>query len=230
MNDSKNFLTTTEKSELEKTIAQTEKETTGEIVVAITDSSGRYDRSEDIFGFIVGILALLLSHFYLTDIQNNLFRSEWTNNLSMSFPLFDIFSLILGFIAGTSIASYFPAIAAPFISKKEIQMEIERKSHEIFSRERISKTKDSTGILILISLREHIVKIQPDTKISEKIDQSKWDEICLEVLEGIKNNNPANGLKNSIKTCGKLLSEHFPASTESNPNELTNHIRIYSDH
>jgi len=135
MNDSKNFLTTTEKSELEKTIAQTEKETTGEIVVAITDSSGRYDRSEDIFGFIVGILALLLSHFYLTDIQNNLFRSEWTNNLSMSFPLFDIFSLILGFIAGTSIASYFPAIAAPFISKKEIQMEIERKSHEIFSRE-----------------------------------------------------------------------------------------------
>jgi putative membrane protein len=52
------LLSDSDRKKISEAVAEAEKTTSGEIVTTIATSSGRYDRAEDIFGLLVGLVSL----------------------------------------------------------------------------------------------------------------------------------------------------------------------------
>ena len=94
-----------------------------------------------------------------------------------------------------------------------------------FYENRLHHTEESMGVLIYISLLEHVVIVLADKKIAEKLPPETWQKAVDEVVLGIKNKQMAQGIQKGLDVCSQLLIEKFPASV-NNKNELSNKVVI----
>jgi len=213
-----------DKKAIEKAVEEAERATSGEIVPVVATVSGRYDRAEDIFGLLFALLALVLAWIFFQDVTPA--RGEWAHGLSTTLSLPVIVAIVaLGFIAGAALASIAPVLRLPFIPKSEMADEVERRAAEAFQRFRVRGTKGATGILIYVSLYEHMARVLGDDAISQKLDQAAWDEILGLVTGGLKRGAPAGGFCAGIGKCGQLLAQHFPIQP-GDKDELPNELRF----
>ena len=104
-----------------------------------------------------------------------------------------------------------------------MQAEVESRAAEVFQKFRIRKTKGSTGILIYVSLYEHMVRILGDDAISKKLKQEDWQSICDIIINGCKNKQMTQGMIDGIAKAGEMLGEHFPIQ-EGDVDELANDL------
>jgi len=224
MKSASQIFTKEEITNIETTIAEVEKQTSGEVVPVIATSSGRYDRAEDLFGFLLSLVVLGISWMWFQDINTSI--NTWTHNSVFNLNLFTMITiLIISFFIGMGLASHFPLLRLPLISTQEMQEEVEGSARETFQRLKIRNTNNAAGILIYVSLYEHRVHIIGDDTISAKLSQSDWQAVCDTIISGFKNNTPAQGLHDGILTCGELLSLHFPI-TPDDKNELANTLHF----
>ncbi len=209
---------------IEDAIAQAEQNTSGEIVPVVATASGRYDRAEDIVGLLFAMI--LLSIAWLSTQESIAINGQWegikTATLSLPLALIVIFT---GFVTGTMLAGYFPVLRLPFISKKEMQEEVQIKAAQTFQLLRLRNTQAATGVLIYVSLYERMVSIIGDDAISEKLSQDDWDQVCAIVVNGMKSGKPHTALEEAVAQCGKLLSQHFPRQ-DNDENELPNKLHL----
>ena len=133
--------------------------------------------------------------------------------------------VLVGFLAGAVLATVVPAVRLPFISKAEIEAEVDRAARAAFHELRVRRTAEGTGILIYLSLFERTVRVLGDDAITGKLDQEQWTEVCDLVIQGIRAKRPAQGLKDAVLRCGDLLAEHFPIQP-GDRNELGNELRV----
>ncbi|HFD13553.1 MAG TPA: hypothetical protein ENJ32_13960, partial [Crenotrichaceae bacterium] len=198
--------------------------TSGEIVPVVATASGRYDRAEDIVGLLFAMI--LLSIAWLSTQESIAINGQWegikTATLSLPLALIVIFT---GFVTGTMLAGYFPVLRLPFISKKEMQEEVQIKAAQTFQLLRLRNTQAATGVLIYVSLYERMVSIIGDDAISEKLSQDDWDQVCAIVVNGMKSGKPHTALEEAVAQCGKLLSQHFPRQ-DNDENELPNKLHL----
>jgi len=223
MKKSTTLFTQDEINTIETTIKDAEEKTSAEIVPVIASCSGRYDRAEDLFAFILALLSLT---FVWLLFQGSIENNTWnvTSELNLNLMLIVII-LIVSFFIGIALASYFPLLRLPLISKNEMQEEVENSARETFQRLKIRRTKNANGVLIYVSLYEHMVHVVGDDSINAKLAQSDWNELCNIITQGFKNGKPEEGMRNGILQCGKLLSEHFENNLEDE-NELPNQLHL----
>lgn len=100
---------------------------------------------------------------------------------------------------------------------------VRARAMEQFFARNLDKTRERSGVLIFVSLKDRHAQVLADTGISGKVPPAAWDEVIGELVRGVKANKPADGFVGAIAMCGRLLSTHFPAGAE-NPNELANTI------
>ncbi len=213
-----------QKTIIEEAVSRAERNTSGEIVPVIASVSGRYDRAEDVFGVLFGMLLLTISWLYtqeLTPIAGQ-WEGEMTTVITLPCALAIIF---FGFMLGALLASFFPVLRLIFISKKEMQEDVERSAQQAFHQFRIRGTEGATGVLIYISLYEQNVRVLGDEVISAKLKQEDWDNVCNLVVEGMKSREPTEKLVEAIEHCGQLLSNHFPIA-DDDQNELPNKLNF----
>jgi len=127
--------------------------------------------------------------------------------------------MVVGFSGGAALAARFPQLCMPFVSKEEMQEEVESAALEAFQRYRLRATTGSTGVLIYVSLFEHMVRVIGDDGINDKYFQP----VCDIVVKGFKRQDPKVALVKAIEYIGKLLQAHYPAeANEDNKDELAN--------
>jgi putative membrane protein len=214
----------TERQAVATAVAEAERHTSGEIVPVVATVSGRYDRAEDLFGLVVALVALALAWLRWQDIRP--IGGEWAGGHALALGLAPVLLIVLlGFLVGTALATYVPALRLPFIRRREMEEEVERGATAAFQRFRVRTTKGGTGVLIYVSLYEHVVRVIGDQAVAEKLSQADWDSTCQLVIEGLRAGQPAEGLVNAIKKCGELLKTHFPRQDEDR-DELGNQLRL----
>lgn len=86
-------------------------------------------------------------------------------------------------------------------------------------------TAGRTGVLILVSARDHVVEVVADRGIYEKVSPDHWGEAAEVLLDGLRRDDPTGGFLSAIALAGGVLSGHFPPGSE-NPNEIDNHLVI----
>lgn len=224
MKELKNMFTEEEKAAVKEAVTLAEKRTSAEIIPAITASSGRYDRAEDIFGIVAGLAVTALAWLYFQGIS--LVTDDWHTYPVLTLNLFHLAVIfIAGFLAGTYAATRFPSLKLPFLMKKEMDEEIERGAAAAFHKCRVRGTAEGTGVLIYISLFEHRVRVFPDDSIKDQFSRADWEKICGVVTEGMRNGTPAKALCAAIGLCGDLLAAKFPVRA-GDADELPNELHI----
>ena len=92
-----------------------------------------------------------------------------------------------------------------------------------FYKLKMDKTRDHTGILIFLLLKEKQFFILADSGINEKVGQGTWDGVKDKMKELFENGKFSDGILYGIEKVGLLLGEHFPVKPDDT-NELSNKV------
>ena len=213
-----------EKQAVTAAVQQAEGTTSGEIVPVVATVSGRYDRAEDIVGLLFGLLALAAAWRTCPYVHPSV---DWAEGIWLSsrglWPA--LLCVAAGFILGSALATWIPALRLPFILAHEMDEDVQRAAHLAFDKYRVHRTRSSTGILIFVSLYERRVVVLPDQGLAAKIPADEWASVRDLVIDGLKRHRPADGLSAAILKCGAILAQHAPREADDR-NELINELRL----
>lgn len=224
MNRARDFFAPEERERINEAVTQAEKHTRGEIVPVVATASGRYDRPEDLGGFLLALLLLTVSWLLFQGAVP--VAGDWAYGFWLTLRLrWVLLILVGGFIIGVTITSRVSWLRQLLATNREMRAEVERAAWEAFSRLRVGRTAGGTGILLYLSLFERMVCVVGDEPVAQKLDQKAWDEVRDSLVAGIRSKRHAEALCQAIARCGELLSKHFPLQP-GDVNELTNELRV----
>jgi putative membrane protein len=205
-----------EKDKIKEAVGNLEKATAGELVLYFARKSDKYPGAGWKFSGIIGGSAAfiigLLSYLWM---------------LPAWFTPMIICILILSLM----VVSYFLAVFVPDLrislsSAHIVSQRVLTKARDVFLEEEVFRTDDRIGILFYISELEHKVVILGDSGINAKISKEDWTHIVDTIVLGIKHEQIAQGIVNSVAICQDLLLKHGFSNVEKNENELPDDIRI----
>lgn len=215
-----------ERQRIDAAVAEAERGTAAEIVVVVTDTSGAYDRPEDLFGFALAlaVLAALWVAFQGVDPA-----AAWSTSGSPALVLGlpQVLAVLLGaFLVGVVVASRSWAIRHLFTPAREMQDCLERGAERAFFLQGIGRTQGATGVLIYVSLFERMVHVVGDEAVRTKLGAGDFEGVRDAILDGFRSGKPAVGLLEGIRLAGERLAAHFPAAADDQ-DELPNHLVLF---
>jgi putative membrane protein len=209
----KEFLSDDERARVNAAVKEAEKLTAGEIVVMIISASYQYPMA-NVIGAAAFALPLALIFTPLV--------GGWLWIGSQNMWLFLGFLTVL-FILFHEVIRRTPWLKRFFISRNEIDDEVEEAAITNFFDQGLYRTRDETGVLVLISVFEHKVWILADRGINAKVPEGQWDDIVKMITAGIKQKRPADAICEAVEKIGALLKENFPIKPDDT-DELKNLI------
>ena len=212
-NLAKHFLTDDERTRVTAAVKEAEKRTAGEIVVMIISASYHYPMA-NVFGAAVFAFPLALIFTTLT--------GQWLWIGGQNMWLFLGF-LIVFFILFHEIIKRVLWLKRWFISEREFKEEVEEAAITQFFNRGLYRTRDETGVLVLISVFEHKVWVLADQGINAKVDEGQWDDVVKMIIDGIKQKRQVEAICEAVEKIGDLLTEHFPIKPDDT-DELDNVI------
>ena len=209
----KEFLSDDERARVNAAVKEAEKLTAGEIVVMIISASYQYPMA-NVIGAAAFALPLALIFTPLV--------GGWLWIGGQNMWLFLGFLTVL-FILFHEVIRRTPWLKRFFISRNEIDDEVEEAAITNFFDQGLYRTRDETGVLVLISVFEHRVWILADQGINAKVPEGQWDDIVKMITAGIKQKRPADAICEAVEKIGALLKENFPIKPDDT-DELKNLI------
>jgi putative membrane protein len=189
-------------------VCKAERRTRGEIVPMVVGRSARYREA----GHMVGLLFAFAAAATLLWWDHR----GWGANVA---PSWILVAAVAGYVLGQLVGTI-PAAIRLVVRPERMEAKVRQRAEAAFHKHGLHKTREGTGILILISLLEHRVQILADKAINEKVSPSTWDDLVRQLVASIRNREATEGLCHAIRQCGDILAAHFPARHDDNPDEL----------
>jgi len=203
MRHARDYFNDEEQLRIRSAVADAENRTSGEIVPQLVDASFDYPRAETFgAGFFALGIAVLLSWWFGGS-------SVW-----VFLPLF-----LLGYLPCKWLIRGLPGLHRRLIHPREMAAEVEEKAILSFFELGVHKTRDRTGILILISLFERRVQLLADEGINARVPPETWQEVVQTITAGLHNGQACEALCSAITRCADILEQHFPRRDDDR-NEL----------
>jgi putative membrane protein len=209
----KTFLSDDDRTRVKTAVKKAEKLTAGEIVVMIISASYQYP-----VAIVIGAAAFALPlALILTPLLGGWL---WIGGQNMW--------LFLGFLTAFFILFHeiikrIPRLKRLFISRREIDAEVEEAAITSFFKHDLYRTRDATGVLVLISVFERRVWILADRGINAKVPEGQWDDIVEMITDGIKQKRSADAICEAVEKIGEILKRNFPIKPDDS-DELENLI------
>jgi putative membrane protein len=215
MNGSNEILSSVDRERISARIARLEKETDAEVVCAVASESGRYGRAGAFFGFCVGVAGFLVSNL----VQR---EGDWAEPSLVV----QLGWLLGGNILGCVAAARWPRLRDWFVLRSEMEEEVHRSVHLIFSRNGVGGTRQKGGVLIFLSLFERRLEIRCDRAAAGKISQAELDGIRDAVLEKVRTGEVAAGLLAGLDRAEEIFARIVPA-TAGPSDALVNDVLVF---
>lgn len=213
-----------EKEKINQAVASAEKLTSGEIVPVVATASGRYDRAEDLGGFLLALAALAVT--WTLEQRIVPVAGDWAQGQRLTLALpWIMLILIAGFVVGVALTSRVGWLRRLLTPESEMREEVERAAWHAFGSFRVRRTAAGTGILLYVSLFERRVCVLGDDAIAGRLEQKDWNEVRDIVLKGLGNGQAADAMCEAVARCGELLGRHFPYRP-GDVNEIGDELRI----
>lgn len=216
------FLTEADRASIEKSIREAELKTSAEIVVAVATASGRYDRAEDIAGLWVGIIALIAAYFAMPFPED---FPHWGFSILHIHWLILAATVLVGFIAGAAIATYWHDLRRLFTARAQMDEEAQSRARQVFFDSRIHHTTGGSGLLIYLSLYERRAILLADHAVLNALPDGTLDNLCRGITQGIRENRAADAICDVVRDAGDRLQHELPRAADD-VDELANHVLI----
>lgn len=209
----KPILTENDKTDLEKKIAQTEKATGIQIVLATVRRSDSYiEIPWKAFALTASVAALIV-------LSVNILVPVWVNNVTL-------FVAILVIPGAAVIASMMSVLIPPFarllLSDGRAEAETKQYAESMFLKRGLFSTAGRSGLLVLVSIFERKVVILPDRGISDRLNNN----VLADIISAMKHPLRKGEMKLAMGTAlDEIIRIMKPVHTgEDEKNELPDEI------
>lgn len=210
-------------------VREAELETSAEIVPLVAEASDAYAAAPlvgAVSGALLGLFVYSITFVLWPAMQR--WQSEalgWTEpSLDAAFST-ELVLVGLGALLGWLFPRFIPDARRLLTPNTFMDDIVHQRAMQAFLEEEVFLTRDRTGILIYISLQEHRVEILGDSGINAVVDPVEWASISDDLCRAIRAKDVVDGLINTIRRCGDLLSAKGLAIKADDTNELGNGLR-----
>jgi putative membrane protein len=216
------FLTYTERKAVEDAIAAAEECTSAEVVCAVATESGRYDRAEGVVG-VLGALAGLGAVHWLAPLRAAGSGSWAVEAVGAGWLALGV---VLGYIAGAVLASYWHPLRWLFVSKAEMENDVARAAVAVFAVARLAATRTRAGVLVYVSLFERRVQVLADARAMEVLGQAGVDAIRDIAVARLRDGRRPETFIDAIVEAARALAPALPPEPV-NEDELPNPLLVF---
>lgn len=210
-------------AKIAEAVTRAETRTSAEIVPVVAAASGRYDRAEDLFGLWLGSIAFIVVAILYPAPTD---PGSWDTLMRSPLGVFASLALLLGFtFLGAFLATRFPRLADPFVSKREALHEVQRRAADCFTNLRVASTRQRDALLIFVSLRERLAWVIADDAVMARFKPGDFDPIARAVAEGFKARQPARAMLDAIESAAQILERAMPPEP-GQASDLPNALRV----
>ena len=208
----KKNLTDDERKQLDLRVAEAEKRTGAQIVLAVVDRSDVYAElpwkafalGASAAGLVITALDLVMSAWHSTTMVLSAVTA----------------TLLAGAACGLACVA-FPAFARLFLDANRAEVEARQYAKSLFLSREVFATRGRTGILLLVSLFEHQVIMLPDSGLAKRLGREASQAIIARMTALLASGRIANALVEGLAG----LEASLRAAPEGVPvNELPNAI------
>jgi uncharacterized membrane protein len=127
--------------------------------------------------------------------------------------------VVVAFIVGVVAGSRIGWLRRLFTPRNQMLEEVSARAREIFFDKRVHHTSGATGILIYVSLFEHMAVVLGDQEVLDKLGQTFLDRLCQQLTEGLRQGDASDAIRSVIAEAGRQLSGPLPRA-KGDVNEL----------
>ncbi|WP_332770054.1 TPM domain-containing protein [Phenylobacterium sp.] len=225
------MLNETDRARIQAAIRQGETRTSGEIYCVVAQESSDYLEIPLAWAAVAALVApaLLLAAgiqvaapelgqgwtaAQMSDIATTAARSALTGAILLQGVLFVVVAILAAL----------PPVRRLLTPRALKRHRVRRRASEQFLAKSLQSTRERTGVLIYVSIDEHMAELIADDGIAAKVDGQVWDAAMTRLMEGFKAGRPAEGFEAAIGLCVDILAQHVPARAGDNPNELPDNV------
>ena len=205
-----------DRDRVREAVQTAESKTSGEIVPYVVEASDNYEVAVWRAGILLGVLSL--GAFVII---------RQTTELWLPFDFVQM-GLVALFAAasGALLAHLVPALQRFCAGRHLLDLRVHQRATQAFLTEEVFATRERTGILIFLSLRERRVVVLGDSGIHARVKPSDWDGIVRTVVSGMKAGRTTEALITAINDCGQLLEKHGVQRRADDRDELSDDVRL----
>ena len=209
----KHVLNNEERSRLNKDIADAEKRTGAQIVLAVIERSDSYAelpwKAFALGASIAGFLALVM----------NLLRPLSPPGAVVLIAIFMILTAGAGFAL---LCVFVPDFARLFLHAHRVEVETRQYAESLFLSREMFATRERKAVLLLISLFERRIVVLPDVGLTKQINQEAIEKIIKHMRVYLKAGYTAQALDAGLKKLEEIITANV--QPESSVNELSDKI------
>jgi putative membrane protein len=194
---------------VEESVAAVERASQAELVVVVAPRSGSYADVDLRWALLAGLGALAV-----------VLHSPWTFNPDM--VLLDV--VFFGFLAWLSSRRLDP-LRRLLTSPSRRHEQVQHGAMQAFVEERVSATRERTGLLLYVSLLEREVAILPDLGLDGRVPRAEWNEVLHRLAGAGSPKELERRFFEGLEQLEQRLPLHAPTVGE-NPDEIPNAPRI----
>ena len=213
-----------ERDRVSSAVLAAEAGTSGEIVTIVADRS---DRFEDIALVYAALLALFVPVLFAAWPALPLaiigrFSGGWGSAEVRDLMLlaFAAMAIVGGGVFGLLQIEPLRQRLTPRATRRR---RVRRRAIELFRVGAEARTSGRTGILIYLSLGEHMAEIVADEAIHARVAEAEWGEAMIAMIAEVRQGRIADGLIAAVGRVGQILAAHLPRAVDDS-NELPDRL------
>ncbi len=219
------LFTNEDHQQVHRTVEEAERKTSAEIVPVVATVSGRYDRPEDIFGLWLAVVAAVAVWLFVPASEA---ASSWGGwSIWMQLIVLAV-AIVTAFVVGSLIASRVAWIRRLFTPQKQLRDEVQARARSVFFDSRVHHTAGATGLLIYVSLYEHLAVVLADKEILDKAGDAFCEELCHLFTAELQRTKVTEAICTVIAEAGTRLAKPLPRAA-NDVNELQNALVVLDD-
>ncbi len=202
-----------ERCNLDNRVAEAEKRTGAQIVLAVIERSDTYaELPWKAFALGASAAGLFISILELV-------RPSWNAGLAVLLTV--VTTLMAGSVCALLCIAV-PGFARFFLDDHRAEVEVRQHAQSLFLSHELFATSRRTGILLLISLFERQVLVLPDTGLTDRLDRNALGKIVSRMTTILASGQIAQALEEGLNSLQEYL--HATASDTLAKNELPDEV------
>lgn len=204
--------TSEQRRKVEAAVLETELGTSCEVIPVVAASSGRYDRGEDPVGLWFAILSAAGVWWFVPHRPADAATGSWGSGSPLVGLLALVVAIVIGFLVGAIVASQVRWLRRLATPRRQMAEEVARRAREVFFDRRVHHTTGGTGVLVYVSLFEHVAVVLADSQVVEHpaLGQAFLDRLCGTLTASLATHHPAEALVEAIQLARGPLSQALP--------------------
>lgn len=209
----KPILTDQERLELDRRVADVEKRTGAQIVLAVIQRSDTYAelpwKAFALGTAVAGLVSVLHDRL-------------GPGRYSSSAVLFAVVSILATGGACALLCIVWPKFARLLVDAHRTEVEVRQYAQSLFLAREVFATRGRTGVLLLVSMFERQVILLPDAGLATRLTPAATQDIVARLTAALADGQVARALENGLQRLERDLAA--TAAGESLENELPNTI------